>query len=384
MSNVKNERSLISEKVLDYFESFIDGKLLTFDINYLHNYEYLQIIELFTMCYPDEFDFILNVRKFLRFTTFGCPTYQHFYAFKVKVSMRKFWNKRVKTYRKRAANMYAMRKGLLGANPDTGKNRYITDENLEEYREKQNSIREMMAKIFIFDQSTGKRLSMLGVYDKSQANPQNRYNELMLRIHGYQEYAKQNGMAAYFWTITCPSSFHSCPGSVVNKKYSGAEPLDSKNHLQKVWARFRSACARDGINIIGLQVTEPHRDGCTHRHILIFFAPQHADRVHERMSYQALKVDGCENGAAPLKGHNHLSEGFTYFGKGNSKIPNSGSRFKSVKLDPNKAGAAGYVAKYIGKNTGANRGEVSHAEQGERIRGFSSDWAIRQKATVKI
>jgi hypothetical protein len=97
-----------------------------------------------------------------------------------------------------------------------------------------------------------------------------------------------------FWTITCPSKFHSVGGT--NEKYNGATPRDAQAYLVKVWAKMRAAQHRQGIQPYGFRIAEPHSDGCPHWHML-FVAREHAEAMNEIIRAYALAEDGAEAGA---------------------------------------------------------------------------------------
>jgi hypothetical protein len=150
-----------------------------------------------------------------------------------------------------------------------------------------------------------------------------RRNELMTRIRGFEEIAFDRGDVGMFWTITCPSKFHSVGGT--NEKYNGATPRDAQAYLVHVWACIRSALKRAGISPYGFRISEPHTDGCPHWHMLLFVGAAEVERMGRIVTDYALAEDGDEKGAAK-------------------------NRVKLVRIEAGKGTAAGYIIKYVCKN----------------------------------
>ncbi|HJV86927.1 MAG TPA: replication endonuclease [Noviherbaspirillum sp.] len=215
------------------------------------------------------------------------------------------------------------------------------------------------------DEFTLAELAALGVSNKAI-----RRGELMLRIRGFEEIADSLKHVGMFWTITCPSKFHSVGGA--NAKYNGATPRDAQAYLCKVWARIRAALKRKGIQPYGFRIAEPHSDGCPHWHMLLFIAPEHETAMSDIVKAHALREDGTEEGAQK-------------------------NRVKLVRIEAGKGTAAGYIAKYVSKNIdGYGVGDHKAFEDGrtyivqtdifgnaeitasERVTYWSQVWGIRQ------
>ncbi|MYM67300.1 replication endonuclease [Pseudoduganella sp. FT55W] len=200
-----------------------------------------------------------------------------------------------------------------------------------------------------------------------------RRGELMLRIRGFEEIADGLRHVGMFWTITCPSKFHSVGGT--NEKYQKAgapTPRDAQKYLVGVWAKMRAALHRAGIQPYGFRIAEPHSDGCPHWHMLLFVAREHADQMNDIIRTYALEEDGDEAGAQK-------------------------NRAKLVAIEAGKGTAAGYIAKYVAKNIdGHGVGDHKAFENGstyvvandifgdleitasQRVTYWSQVWGIRQ------
>lgn len=163
---------------------------------------------------------------------------------------------------------------------------------------------------------------------KSVSNPEIRRAEMFVRLKGFENIAKDNDHVAMFYTLTCPSRFHSVSNSVINQNWIDAgkpTTLDAQAYLSNVFSGFRKALDKAGIKIYGLRVAEPHADGCPHWHLLMFMDKGQQSTITKLFRSFALADSPNEKGA---KKH----------------------RFTVEKIDWSKGSAVGYVAKYLSKN----------------------------------
>lgn len=208
-------------------------------------------------------------------------------------------------------------------------------------------------------------LAALGMGNKTL-----RRGELMTRIRGFEEVAEARRDVGMFWTITCPSKFHSVGGTNVN--YNGATPRDAQRYLVKVWAAMRAAMHRAEIRPYGFRIAEPHTDGCPHWHMLLFVDKARVNDMEMIVTALAMREDEEEKGAQQ-------------------------ARVKLVRIEAGKGTAAGYIAKYVSKNIdGAGVGDHTAFENGrtyvvapdifgqmeitpsQRVTYWSQVWGIRQ------
>lgn len=205
----------------------------------------------------------------------------------------------------------------------------------------------------------GDTLNLLEVLQGSTANPAIRRAELMVRMRGFEDYANTQNHAAMFYTITCPSKFHRVSGAGLNDNYQDTTPRDAQRYLCELWACIRAKLKRDGLNVYGFRVAEPHHDGCPHWHMLLFMDQSHCEAVTSIMQHYAMKEDGNEPGAAK-------------------------HRFEVVSINSEKGSATGYIAKYVAKNidgfgmeTDDETGDIA-SDSAQRVRAWASCWGIRQ------
>ncbi|WP_353409068.1 replication endonuclease [Pseudoteredinibacter isoporae] len=214
--------------------------------------------------------------------------------------------------------------------------------------------------LLIAENDLGESLSLLELAKRSTANLVNRRNELMTRISGFEEIAKEQDHVGIFYTLTAPSCFHACLSSngKHNPRYKGYSPAETQKYLNTLWRRTRAKLKRQDIQPYGVRVVEPHHDGTPHWHLLLFVPKHQEEQLTQIMREYALAKDPNEPGARQ-------------------------HRFKVEHINPNKGSAVGYIAKYIAKNIdGEHVGEDNYGkdaiDSAARIRAWASTWNFRQ------
>lgn len=251
---------------------------------------------------------------------------------------------------------------------------YASDDAVQRRRAQIKRNADMLNKAVMRNEA-GQCYTLAELAKSGTSNPAVRGDELMTRIRGCEEYADANGHFGTFWALTTPSRFHavivggktSKAKARPNKRYDGVStPRDAQLWLRTQWARARSELAREGIEVYGFRVAEPHHDGTPHWHAMLWFKTELA--MHQGMSVIAsrwLKDDGRETGA-----HEH--------------------RINVKRIEA--GGAAGYMAKYVAKNIGhydmgAHLDTLDGLEaavwagdvQGwQRVDAWAATWGIRQ------
>ncbi|PJC95970.1 replication protein [Janthinobacterium sp. BJB1] len=224
----------------------------------------------------------------------------------------------------------------------------------------------------------GQQFSIAELAEKTTANKAIRRGELMLRINGFEQIARECGDQGIFITWTCPSRFHAMQHSgKPNPKYDNSTPREANAYLGKMTALCRSALARRGIGLYGFRIAEPHHDGCPHWHLLLFVRPTAkyktahlqdvAGRAIRIMKRYAWRVDRGEPGAFQR-------------------------RLDVKRIDWAKGSAAGYIAKYVAKNidgvadhktkegyivTADTEGDIELTPSA-RVEAWAARWGIRQ------
>ncbi len=273
-----------------------------------------------------------------------------------RVSDPKWWRRRLRTKLGRQVESVARELGAVrkGSSP------YISDWAYGRWQLQQGRNRQNLERMEVEEVNSGEVLSLADCADASVSNPENRRNELMVRMRGWEEVATGMELTGLFLTLTCPSAYH-CRHyrGGMNKNYNGSSPKEAADYLAGVWSRIRADWGREGIRTFGFRVCEPHHDGTPHYHLWLFFSPGDIFRAREIFKKHALKVDGNEEGADRY-------------------------RWDCKAIDPAKGSASGYIAKYVAKNIDGysvgvdEEGDCPGDEGAARARAWASMWGIRQ------
>ena len=212
---------------------------------------------------------------------------------------------------------------------------------------------------------SGEEVSLEKANESSVSNPKNRVAELMVRMRGQEEFAREEGRTALFMTMTCPSAYHAFMGSSgrANPNFKGFNPKQGLEYLNSTWQRIRDEIKKNKIQTFGMRVCEPHHDGTPHFHFLIYIEKDDVQKYKEIFKKHCLKVDGDEQGAEE-------------------------HRCDIEELDVKNGSPTGYLAKYISKNiNGEGVGEDFEADldataSSDRVSAWASLWGIRQFSEI--
>ncbi len=243
-----------------------------------------------------------------------------------RLSCPRWWRRQLrKSWTRRAEN--GMRElGLVRK----GREVYASDEAVKFQRAKSRAHREFLkAHVAVSGED---QLELFELAKGSISNPAIRRGEMMLRMRGFEEIAKKRGDGWCMFTLTTPSRFHAqLADGGANPRYMRECIRAGQAWLCKMWARARAKLKRLSIVYYGFRAAEPHHDGTVHWHLLTFGAVRALETLQTVLRGFWLSDAGDERGALER-------------------------RVKVVEGDASKGSAAGYLAKYIAKNTdGAGR-----------------------------
>lgn len=284
-----------------------------------------------------------------------------------------WWRRRIRKKVARVVEHGAIKLGLV--------NRYrggYASNDAVKRRAEQLARNEAILKNSLIRNEAGQVYTLFELAALSVSNRDNRRGELMTRIRGCEEYADSLGHGALFFTMTAPSKFHAVTfdhhGRLrPNRHYGKLEgddldcsPRGAQVWIRTMWARSRAEMARQGVKIYGFRVAEPHHDGTPHWHALFWFkSDADAAKAKAIISDTFLSEYGDENGATE-------------------------HRVKCVAIDRKRGSAAGYIAKYITKNVGADfdietpskstKSEYTY----KRVDAWAATWGIRQFQSIGL
>lgn len=284
------------------------------------------------------------------------PTAQDAESALARIACPLWWSRALRKQQDREQEQLAVQVGLVRK----GRQPYVTTALLERMQARHQASLEILANYEAIS-SEGDKVNLLEVLKKSVANPKIRRMELEVRMRGSEAYATEQGHVAMFYTLTTPSKYHRYSGEGLNPKYEHATPREAQAYLVKIWSQIRAKLKREGINVYGFRVAEPHHDGTPHWHILLFMQPEHQSAVTTTLKHYAFLEDGQEAGAAE-------------------------HRFEAIAIDRKRGSATSYISKYISKNIdgfgmeteldGETAGSVESSAA--RVRAWASAWGIRQ------
>ena len=271
-----------------------------------------------------------------------------------------WWKRKIK----KAFARYEEHCAIIAGKVRKGVSPYLSHHATLEYLARRRANRIWLESMLAVNDVTGEEIPLADAVKASVANPENRRNEFMVRMSGFQELAKEMGLDAEFYTATAPSKFHawrtmSNGKTVYNEKYEGASPSQTQKYLVKCWAKARAKLARKGLRVFGFRICEPHHDGTPHWHILLFIKPEEREEVRNIIGHYFLEEDREE-------------------------LKNETSRFDWKYIDPEKGSAVGYIAKYISKNIDGHKVDFDYEAEDlastttAGVVGWASLWNIRQ------
>lgn len=281
-----------------------------------------------------------------------------------------FWRAGLRREHGRAFEHAAMRLAFVSSKAGS----YCSNETVKRRRE-QNERNTAALKAAMLRNEQGQEFSLYDLAAKGMGNKSNRKDELMTRMAGCEAIAKEMGHVGLFVTLTAPSKFHAVlqRSGKFNPKYGEAgcpTPRQAQDYLNKVWQRTRAQNARDGIAPYGFRIAEPHHDGCPHWHMLVFLPESDAATFAANLGQYGMAEDADELQSDSAKE----------------------ARLKIIRIDPKKGTAAGYIAKYVGKNIDDSQGAAFDEEGAAmtdlagdlptppcaRVDAWAAVWGIRQ------
>lgn len=272
-----------------------------------------------------------------------------------RLSDEQFWRRSLRKKHGRTVEKVAIGLGIVNKYKDI----YASDASCNRRKGQKTRNRQILESCLAVNE-LGQEYTLQELADLSVSNPVIRRGELMTRIAGFEDYARNNGFVGVFFTFTCPSRFHAVLSKTGkrNPKYDGSTPRDAQQYLSKVWARIRAKLKRENLAIFGFRVCEPQQDGTPHWHLLLFVSESNSVRLGTVCRDYCLRDSPEEQGAKKY-------------------------RFDSKRIDWKKGTAAGYIAKYIAKNIdgfGIDQDLFGNdpIKAAQRVDAWASTWGIRQ------
>lgn len=169
-----------------------------------------------------------------------------------------------------------------------------------------------------------------------------RFNELYTLVSGQERRFTGQGFIALFVTLTAPARFHPNPAQG-NNQWDGSTVTESHEWFMTDWVRTRALFSKHGIPLEGFRVTEPHKDGAEHWHVLLYIKEQDIEDVkaliNRHFAHSPHAVKYKHDFAKPAD--------------------------KKEKKEKGHATAAGYMLKYLIKSLSAGKDTGTSADNDE-------------------
>jgi hypothetical protein len=277
----------------------------------------------------------------------------------------RWWRRRIRNKHTRTSERLARQLGMVRKQERA----YVSSVGMKIVRQRKAANDETLSKMEVENVETGQTMLVSEVALTGVGNPDVRYDEMMTRVWGIQETAKADKLGGRFVTLTAPSRFHShykTSGQRI-EGHSGQTPRHAQRWLSGVWARVRSQMMRDGVELAGFRVAEPHHDACPHWHMTLFFKSEISAAYFESVLIEKAREagDGKEEDQARTD-------------------------FKTIDLVKYPEGVVGYLVKYMTKNL-SNKNVKEPGQLGfdyetdeafedgvDRVRAWASVWGLRQ------
>lgn len=207
------------------------------------------------------------------------------------------------------------------------------------------------------DQLTGEEKPFSMSLAECMRTPEQRFSELYTLQHGQESYFISQGYIPVFVTLTTPAEYHPAP-SHGKSSWTGLSVRDSHDWFNERWQHMRADLAKHRIRLEGFRVTEPHKDGSEHWHIMVYVKKN-----------QMETIKGAFSG---------------YFGHSDHAVKFIADFAAQGKGKKGKASAAAYMLKYIIKsiNRGAAAGtsaanDQKFLQETDATDAWRSTWGIR-------
>lgn len=112
-----------------------------------------------------------------------------------------------------------------------------------------------------------------------------KFAEMYVAVKGLEALSEEMGHKWALVTLTAPARFHPNP-TKGSSSWNGSNARVAHEYLNGKWKLFRAALNDYDISvsnndIFGIVVTEPHKDGSPHWHILTFYKSEFEERISE-------------------------------------------------------------------------------------------------------
>jgi hypothetical protein len=178
--------------------------------------------------------------------------------------------------------------GLLGDIEKTNaKYQYVTDDTLRGFNEREaRSVR-------FFDGTTlcdtdGNVIAM-----PTDKRSYARLSSIYARAKAFEILAGEMDMIPVFLTLTLPGEYHATPSKERETEWAGYSTKEGHKELCKRWRGLGRELSRLGLTPpLSIRVTEPHKSGCEHWHVLVYLPAGSSLEEFKELSAKHFDRDG--------------------------------------------------------------------------------------------
>lgn len=139
---------------------------------------------------------------------------------------------------------------------------YVSDVALAEQKNADKKLREFLANKAVISKETGEEFFLKSLEKKDQR----KFSEIYCILNGADKYAIKHNLDTAMITITLPPEYHYSSASVNHKT-----PAEGGKLLLKNWSSCTKAFSKLKDFYFAFRITDLHKDGTPHLHILIHF-----------------------------------------------------------------------------------------------------------------
>lgn len=297
----------------------------------------------------------------------------------LRATCPKFWRRFLRRHIWQARERLYIKLGLIGGNAAS----YASPDAIQTRRHQLRATDEWLDSTVIINEE-GKKL----VLRKAIGDPkERRLAKILAFVNGLEGIARDENLEVMMITVTLEPEWHPNPTSQSHgHQWNGKYPDEANRELTRRFASIRKrldGCSRTNkIRLTGFRVSEPHRDGCPHWHIVVLVQP--ADRIRMLAEFMnafphKLKIRGS---SGPDSDQYFDTRDNLIAGVGRPGRPKPGC-FEVAQVDvlpfsktPRAANLAGYMLKYLLKVIDTNASDEASTAQ-RAVDAHRMVWRIR-------
>lgn len=234
---------------------------------------------------------------------------------------RKWWTRRLREAHGRACENGSMRLGFVHKRGDV----YVSNEGVARHLQKVRRNARILEATRLANED-GEVFTLAELAAKSVSNKAIRRGELMARIRGMEEVARESKRVALFAVLTAPGYMHATYESGhLNAKHDGSTARQVQAWHAANWKKATAALHRAKSGFYGARTVEPHHDGTPHWNVLLFLPAEGVAQAEAIL--RRYWLDNCSPDEPGAQEH----------------------RVRFTRINDSMGGATSYIAKYISK-----------------------------------